>query len=80
MILHCVKPYMVVPSPSSGRKKKKKPYEAVFVAQWTYFHAFLLILGLIFFEGSFLKDTLFGDLKTELSLWSPHAAFREQVN
>lgn len=79
MILHCVKPYTVVPSPSSGGKKKK-PYEAVFVAQSTYFHAFLLILGLIFFEGSFLKDTLFGDLKTELCLWSPHAAFWEQVN
>lgn len=53
------------------KKKRKKPYEAVFIARSTYFHEYLLILGLIFFEGSFLKDTLFGDLKTELPLWSP---------
>lgn len=46
-------------------------YEAVFVAQSTYFHTFLLISGLIFFEGSFLKDILFGDLKTELSPLEP---------
>lgn len=79
MILHCVKPESFGVHPV-GKKERKKPHEAVFAARFTYFHEYLLILGLIFFDGSFLKETLFGDLKTELCLWSPHAAFWEQAN